>query len=172
MTKQELDTSEYNSYYNNYLNLVSNDTELINGYKEDASKVLEYFSSIPEDKLNYRYAEGKWSIKEVLQHLIDTERVFQFRCFHFARHDKTTLPGFEQNDYIVPSNATNKSIEDLLEEFKVVRKGFIILLKSLSSKDLNQVGNANGSDMSARAAAFIILGHSRWHINIINERYL
>ncbi|WP_299549774.1 DinB family protein [Seonamhaeicola sp.] len=172
MIRQELKTSEYNSFYSGYLSLVSDDVELISGYEADANMVLEFFSSIPEDKLDYKYAEGKWSIKEVFQHVIDTERVFQFRCFHIARQDKTPVPGFEQNDYIAPSNATNKSIEDLIEEFTAVRKSFIVLLKSLSSEDLLQVGNANGSDMSARAAAYIILGHSRHHINIINERYL
>ncbi|TGV00378.1 DinB family protein [Flavivirga rizhaonensis] len=134
--------------------------------------VLQFFESIPSDKLNYRYAEGKWSIKEVFQHLIDTERIFQHRCFRFSRHDKTSISGFEQDDYIAPSLANDKSLESLIEEFNAVRQSFIVLLKSLNDVDLKFIGNASSSNMSARAAAFTILGHSIWHINIINERYL
>jgi hypothetical protein len=89
-----------------------------------------------------------------------------------ARHDKTPLPGFEQDDYIVPSQAKNKSIESLVEEFKAVRQSFIALLNSLSNEDLQSLGTANGNVMSARAAAFIVLGHNQWHMNIIKERYL
>ncbi len=172
MTRQELNTSEYNSFYEGYLSLVPGEVDLTYGFEVNTKAVLEFFRSIPEEKLNYRYAEGKWSIKEVFQHLIDTERVFQFRCFHIARHDKTPLPGFEQNDYIEPSKANNKSKEDLIEEFKAVRLGFVTLLKSLSKEDLKQVGVANSANTSARAFAFINLGHCQHHINITKERYL
>ncbi|WP_282135429.1 DinB family protein [Seonamhaeicola maritimus] len=172
MTKQELNTSEYNPFYSGYLSLVSVDTELIQGFEANANTVSSFFQSIPIDKWDYAYAEGKWTIKETFQHMIDTERVFQFRCFHIARHDKTSLPGFEQNDYIMPSKANSKTIEALLEEFIAVRKSFVALLKSLSTEDLIQIGIANGSDMSARAIAYINLGHCQHHINVINERYL
>ncbi len=172
MTRQELNTSEYNSFYEGYLSLVPGEVDLASGFEANTKAVLEFFQSIPEEKLNYRYAEGKWTIKEVFQHLIDTERVFQFRCFHIARHDKTPLPGFEQNDYIEPSKANNKSKEDLIEEFKAVRLGFVTLIKSLSKGDLKQVGVANGANTSARAFAFINLGHFQHHINITKERYL
>ena len=172
MNTSDLKTTEYNTYYNRYLSLVSKETTLIDGLKKDSDMVLQFFESIPSDKLTYRYAEGKWSIKEVFQHLIDTERVFQHRCFRFSRHDKTGISGFEQDDYITPSQANNKSLESLVEEFKAVRQSFIVLLKSLNDDDLKFIGNANGSDMSGRAAAFTILGHSIWHINVIKERYL
>lgn len=172
MTRQELTTSEYNPFYKGYLSLVSENVELISGFESNTKKVLEFFKSIPTEKLDYRYGDDKWTIKEVIQHLIDTERVFQFRCFHIGRHDKTPLPGFEQNDYIAPSKANNKTFELLLEEFKVVRRSFTVLLKSLTVEDLNQIGNANNDNMSARAIAFINLGHYNHHINIIKERYL
>lgn len=171
MTTKDLKTTEYSTYYTKYINLVSKDIQLLEGFNQDSNMVLEFFQSIPTDKLNYVYAEGKWSIKEVFQHLIDTERVFQYRCFRIARHDNTPISGFEQDEYIVPSNAYSKSIEVLIEEFKTVRQSFIVLLKSLSDDDLKFMGNASGLNLSARAAAFIVLGHSLWHISIIKERY-
>ncbi len=172
MKASDLNTTEYNEYYSRYIDLISKETTLINGFKEDLDLVLNFFKSIPSDKLDYRYATGKWSIKEVFQHLIDTERIFQHRCFRFSRHDKTNISGFEQDDYIVPSQANSKNLEALIEEFKAVRLSFIVLLKSLNDDDLKFIGNANGSDMSARAAAFTILGHSIWHIDVIRTRYL
>ena len=172
MTTKNLKTTEYNDYYSRYINLISKDIQLVDGFIEDSNMVLQFFESIPSDKLNYRYAEGKWSIKEIFQHLIDTERIFQHRCFRIARHDKTGISGFNQDDYIVPSQANNKSLESLVEEFKAVRQSFIVLLKSLNDDDLKFIGNTNGLDMSARAAAFTVLGHSIWHIRVIKERYL
>ncbi|OEJ99392.1 hypothetical protein A8C32_04535 [Flavivirga aquatica] len=172
MTTKDLIKTEYNEYYSRYIDLVSKDIELVNGFREDSNMVLEFFESITNEKLDYSYASGKWTIKEVFQHLIDTERIFQYRCFRISRHDKTSIAGFEQDDYINPSQAQNKSIEALVEEFKAVRQSFIVLLNSLKNEDLKFIGNANGSGLSARAAAFIILGHSIWHIKVIKERYL
>lgn len=172
MKTSDLKTTEYNEYYSRYISLISRETTLIDGFIKDSNMVIQFFESIPFDKLDYKYAEGKWCIKEVFQHLIDTERIFQHRCFRIARHDKTTISGFEQDDYINPSQANNKNLKSLVEEFKAVRQSFIVLLKSLHDDDLKFIGNANGSDMSARAAAFIILGHSIWHIHVIKERYL
>ncbi|WP_248723184.1 DinB family protein [Seonamhaeicola sp. ML3] len=172
MNKNQLKVSEYNAFYSRYLDLVPEETTLAEGFRNQAQEVIRFFESIAEDKLNYSYQEGKWTIKEVLQHLIDTERVFQFRCFHIARHDKTPIPGFEQDEYIKPSRANSKTIGLLIEEFKTVRDSFIVLLKSLADSDLKAIGIANGDNMSARAAAFIILGHYLWHIKVINERYL
>ncbi|AUP81107.1 DinB family protein [Flavivirga eckloniae] len=172
MKTSDLKTTEYHDYYGRYISLVPKEVTLIDGFKRDLDMVLQFFESIPSDKLNYSYAAGKWSIKEVFQHLIDTERIFQNRCFRFARHDKTAISGFEQDDYIEPSQANNKSLELLVEEFKAVRQSFMVLLKSLNDTDLKFIGNASGLNMSARAAAFTILGHSIWHINVIKERYL
>ena len=168
----DINPTEYSNFYANYLGLIPKDLSLIDGFTDGFKQVSDFFENIPAVKLNHAYAHEKWSVKEVFQHLIDTERVFQYRCFCIARADKTPLPGFEQNDYIVPSNAKNKSLEALTDEFKTVRLSFLALLKSLSKEDLLCVGNANGNPMSARAAAFITLGHYEWHIKIIKERYL
>lgn len=172
MKISEVNSTEYNEFYSHYLALVHKEVTLNNGFNEGLKEVVDFFQNVPLVKLNYAYANEKWNVKEVFQHLIDTERVFQYRCFCIARGDKTSLPGFEQNDYIKPSKAKNKSIELLIEEFKTVRQSFITLLDSLTNEDLEIMGNANGSGMSARAAAFIVLGHYKWHINIIKERYL
>ncbi len=172
MTTKDLKQSEYNEYYERYINKVSNNITLIEGFKVGADNVLQFFQSIPSGKLNYKYAEGKWSVKEVFQHLIDTERVFMHRCFRIARHDDTALAGFDQNIYVEPSQASNKSIESLIEEFKAVRQSSILLLQSLKQDDLEFIGNANNSAMSARAAAFTVIGHDIWHMSVIKKLYL
>lgn len=172
MNVTDLNDLEYNPYYKTYIDKVSTHNTLIKGFIDDEIDVVKFFKSIPKEKLEYRYAPDKWTIKEVLQHIIDTERVFMYRCFRIARHDVTPLVGFEQDDYIQPSHANKKSLNDLLEAYQVTRRSFIVLLKNLSDNDLNVVGNANGSALSARAAAFIILGHEIHHIEVIKNRYL
>ena len=172
MTVSDLNTSEYHNYYETYISKVPKHLKLNAGYKLGAEQLIAFFNGIPKDKLEYRYAPGKWTIKEVLQHIIDTERVFAYRCFRFARHDDTPLAGFEQDDYILPSQANSKSIEALLEEYHVVRQNTMVLLNSFSRTDLEHVGSANASSMSARAAAFIILGHEIHHMTVIEALYL
>jgi uncharacterized damage-inducible protein DinB len=172
MITKDLKPSEYNQYYSTYIDMIPKELELVDGFYLGLKQVTDFFKSIPKEKLTYKYAEDKWTIKEIFQHIIDTERIFMYRCLRIARHDQTPLAGFDQNDYILPSLANNKSIELLLEEYQAVRQNFIVLLKSLSEADLKFIGNANGNGLAARAAAFIILGHELWHIKIIKERYL
>lgn len=172
MKRSELKPSEFNPYYGNYINKLSEHIDLISSYEEGKSFVVNFFNSIPQEKLDFRYEPNKWSIKELLQHLIDTERIFMYRCLRIARNDQTPLAGFDQNIYIEPSNAKDKSIKDLMNEFRINRDNSIVLLKSLTDTNLKNIGNASGSDLSARAAAFIIPGHDIWHIEIIKERYL
>ena len=172
MKKQELQSNEFDEYYLNYLNLVPSETELISGLKEDQKMVIDYFSSIPKDKLEFRYQPEKWTIKEVLQHIIDTERIFTYRLLRIARKDTTPLAGFDQDIYVDPSEANNKSINNLIEEFSATRLYTINLVNSISDDNLKNLGTASDSPVSARSCAFILLGHSVWHINIIKERYL
>ncbi len=172
MEVTDLTAGEYGDYYSRYFQKIPKETTLVSGFKDREQLVVDFFKGIPESKLEYQYAEGKWTIKEVLQHLIDTERVFMYRCFCIARADKTNFPGYEQNDYVVPSAANAKSLDDILEEYKTVRQSFYFMLKSFRNEDLEQIGNASGFPLSARAAAFITLGHEIWHMDIIKERYL
>jgi len=172
MIKSELKKEEYNEYYSSYIGLLDDNTELINGYFQGKKMMEDFINAIPNDKMTYRYQPEKWSVIEVLQHLIDTERVFMYRCFRIARNDKTELAGYDQNDYTIPSEANSKTKEQILEEFTTNRNNSISLLKSISEKNLAFIGNANGGSVSARAAAFIVLGHDVWHTNSIKERYL
>ena len=172
MKVKDLNSSEYDSYYNRYVGMLPDDTELRKTFELGKQDVLHFFQSIPKEKLSFRYAEGKWSVKEVLQHLIDTERIFMYRCFRISRNDDTELAGFDQDIYIDPSNADSKSIDSLIEEYRVTRNYSINLLNSLSDNDLKYVGNSNGGPMSGRVAAFTILGHEIWRIEVIKNKYL
>ena len=172
MKVSDLNPSEYNIYYKTYIDKVSKEVNLMDGFINGQNNILNFFKDIPEDKLGYRYAKDKWSIKEVFQHIIDTERVFMYRCFRIARHDSTPLVGFEQDDYIKPSRADEKSLKSLIDEYQSVRLSFIVLLKSLNNVDLQCLGHASGNPLSARAAAFIILGHEIHHMEVIKKRYL
>ncbi len=172
MKKQELNPNEYDIYYKRYIDKLDDKTELIQGFIDGKTQLVSFFKSIPENKLNFRYQPEKWSIKEILQHLIDTERIFMYRCFRIARQDTTALAGYDQEIYIKPSNADNKSLDDLLNEFIINRNNSIALLQSLNDNDLSFIGNANGGKISARAAAFIIPGHDIWHTQVIKEKYL
>lgn len=168
----DINTSEYDAYYQVYLDQLSSDLKLSDGFQNGKQEVVAFFNSIPNEQHNFAYAEGKWTVKEVFQHLIDTERVFMYRCFRIARRDATPLAGFDQDDFINTCNANSKSMTLLLEEFIAVRHSFVVLLKTLTTDDLQCVGKASDAAASARAIAFINLGHHLWHINIIKERYL
>ncbi|MDH7448135.1 DinB family protein [Aquimarina sp. 2201CG14-23] len=172
MNITDLQSKEFDEYYKRYIDKLTPELDLRAGFEIGKKNVIQFFETIPNDKLEYRYESEKWNIKEILQHLIDTERIFMYRCFRIARNDKTSLAGFDQNIYITPSGANNKSIDSLINEFKTVRDGSISFLNSIHNNDLEYIGNANGGDMSARAAAFTIIGHEIWHMDIINERYL
>ena len=171
MKKQELQPTEFNEFYTGYLSKIPDNTSLKKGFEDDKENVIKFFSSISKDKLEYRYQPGKWSIKEVLQHIIDTERIFMYRVLRIARKDITPIEGFDQDIYIKPSGANDKTIEALLEEFKTTRLYSINLLNNISNENLCSIGVANNSPASARACAFILLGHSVWHMDIIKERY-
>ncbi|MDY7393840.1 DinB family protein [Aureibaculum sp. 2210JD6-5] len=172
MTKLDLNPSEFDDYYSRYINKLSDVTKLRKGFEIGEITLIDFFKSIPEEKLTYRYQPEKWSVKEILQHLIDTERIFMYRCFRIARRDTTALAGYDQNIYIKPSEANTKSLDSLLNEFTINRNHSIALLNSLTDEDLSFIGNANGGAMSARAAAFIILGHDIWHMEVIQNNYL
>jgi uncharacterized damage-inducible protein DinB len=172
MNTSQLNPSEYHDFYKTYIDMIPDNLELIEGYKRGLKLYEEFFQDLSVDKLYYKYAEGKWTVAEVMQHVIDTERIFMYRCFRFARHDNTPLAGFDQDIYIKPSGANNKTLDSLLEEYLITRQNSIVILKSLSEHDLSFMGNTDGKAMSARAAAFAVLGHELWHLKILKERYI
>ncbi|WP_420573877.1 DinB family protein [Kordia sp.] len=172
MIKSELNSSEFDPYYARYINKLTNETTLIEGFETGKKNVIDFFKTISKEKLAHRYLPEKWSVKEVFQHLIDTERIFMYRCFRIARRDTAPLTGYDQNIYVEPSRADEKSIEDLLNEFIINRNNSISLLNSLTDEDLSFIGNSNGGVLSARAAAFTIIGHDIWHMEVIKDKYL
>lgn len=163
---------EYAPYTMMYIGLLPDDGFVLKYLDENLKATKDFILSLPEEKLLYRYAEGKWTIKEILVHLIDDERIYSYRALRFARNDKTELPGFEQDDYAIHSGANEREIRDILKEFATVRRATISLFESFDRKALLRAGIASGNIMSVRAAAYHIAGHEMRHINIIRERYL
>ncbi|MBW8241526.1 DinB family protein [Muricauda oceani] len=171
MVLSELPSSEYNPFYHTYIMALGN-VDLLEELKNGKTELLSVLEEMPEDRLHYAYAEGKWSLAEALVHMLDTERIFQYRALCIARNDKTPLPGFDQDDYVPFSNAVNRSKMDLIAEYKAVREATICLFDSFDDGALERIGIASGSKMSVRALGFIISGHQAHHVRVIRERYL
>lgn len=127
---------------------------------------------IPPDRQKHRYAPGKWSIKELVQHVNDAERIFAYRALRFARHDATVLPGFEENDYVPASEADRRSMQDLWEEQHTIRRSTLHLFTSFTEGMLERTGTAGGNSISVLSLGWVIAGHAEHHWNIITERYL
>ncbi|MEW6654583.1 MAG: DinB family protein [Bacteroidota bacterium] len=163
--------SEYAPYYGKYISLVpdGNILEILAGQNEF---INNFFSGIEEEKSAYKYAEGKWSIREVLGHIIDTERIFAYRALRISRNDKTALPGFEQDDYVPYSNHDNTLLKNLTEEFVLVRKGNLKLLETFTDEMWIRTGTASGNTISVKAAVYVLAGHPIHHINVLKEKYL
>jgi len=171
MTVKDLKSSEYGSFYKTYINSCG-EMELLKELKENLIEVSSFLSEISSDKGNYRYKPGKWTIKELIQHLIDAERIFAYRALRFARNDKTELKGYDHNNYVPESNAGKRDFSELIEEFKSVRLSSIYLFKSFTEDMLLNSGIASSSLISVRAMGFIMVGHCKHHLNVIKERYL
>ena len=168
----DLNPQDYPEYYELYLSAVPRDMELLAAFKEHGEEVVAFFDRIPEQRWKYRYAKGKWSVSEVLQHIIDTERIFVHRCFRIARGEKTNMSGFDQDQYIATANADLKTPKALIAEYAITRAYSLSVLNALTDEELLRKGLANECPLSAGAAAFIVLGHEIWHNRIISERYL
>lgn len=164
--------SDYPPYFATYINLVLTD-DCIEAMEDTLNDFVTFIENrIPSDKYNYKYQEGKWTIKDIVRHIIDTERIFAYRALCFARFDKTPLPGFEENDYAANINTAKIEMSDLLQEFILVRKSTIKLFESFSEEMLASKGTASGKEISVLAIGFIISGHVIHHQNVIKERYL
>ena len=164
--------NEYNPYFQQYIDLVPYDDFYLL-FKNDTSQTLNFFKNLSEEKHNYAYAENKWTIKQVFMHLIDTERVFSYRALVAARGDKTTqLQSFDDNLYAKNAAGNNRSMDSLLEEFAVVRRGTEIIFENITEEQSRFEGNAIMHSITARALGFIIIGHTHHHLNVIKERYL
>jgi uncharacterized damage-inducible protein DinB len=171
MTTLQLNENEYAPYYKNYIKALGV-VNLFDILESSKNNLLETLKNLPEEKLVYQYEAEKWTIKEILQHIIDTERIMCYRALRFSRNDVTNLPGFDENWYVANSNSNERNFEDILIEFKHTRNATISLFKSFSEEMFPLLGSANESDMSVRALGFIIAGHQIHHINVIIEKYL
>ena len=171
MKKSSLPTQAYKEFYATYLSVLG-DSELMDLLTLGKTDFIQFAESIPEEKLNNSYAVGKWTIAEVLLHIIDTERVFQYRALRFLRNDKTPLPGFDQDHYVACSHANTRSKESLITEFKAVREASINLFLNLNNDDLTRVGIASNIEWTVATLGFVISGHQKHHQIIVANRYL
>jgi len=158
-------------FYKHYVSLVDKDG-LHKALKKNSKKFNKFLEHIPKNKINFSYGEGKWTIKQVLQHIIDAERVFAYRALWFARKDTQPLPGFDENTWALHALVSERKWEDLLDEFKQVRKSTELLFNSFSEEQLNTSGVSNNNVVSVAAFGYVCAGHAAHHMNIIKERYL
>lgn len=165
------DLTRVPDYYHNYINQVEEDS-LMDAFQKQTRSFLRFLKEIPKDKRNYRYAEDKWTIKEVLQHIIDAERVFDYRALCFARKDATSLPSFDENSYVANSKADQRKWKDLVKEFESVRQATITLFDSFDDEQLEATGTASGKPNYVHGIGFIVAGHLNHHVNVIKEKYL
>jgi len=165
------ESSEFNPYYEKYISLIT-EPDLLGTLEKQPSELRSLFAGLEEEKGKYAYADGKWTIKEVLSHLIDGERIFAYRALRISRGDETPLPGFEQDGYIENSFANDRSFDDLLEEFSLQRNANVHMMKNLRDDGWKRIGTASESPVSVRALGFIMAGHIRHHINILKAQYL
>jgi hypothetical protein len=161
---------EYNPFYASYLALVP-EGDLLSVLAAQPKELQSLVKAIPPDRETHRYGEGKWSVREVLGHVTDVERVFGYRALCISRLDQTPLPGFDENDYVAHSSYAETPVEGLAAEFASLRSGNLALLRRLEPARWLKVGNANGSPVSVRALAFIMAGHFRHHLAILRDRY-
>ena len=165
------DLKKVPEFYHGYISQVK-ESDLMEAFKKGTVSFIQFFESIPESKHNYRYADGKWTMKEVLQHIIDGERVFAYRALRFARKDPTPLPGFDENIFAANAKADKRNWNDLMEEFKTVRKSSEQLFTSFDEEQLNAIGTASNHSNYVLGFGYIIIGHSLHHMNVVKERYL
>jgi uncharacterized damage-inducible protein DinB len=171
MNSSQLSESEYSSFNATYINVLEN-VELLEELEICLHDFIKFVQNIPLDKFDYRYAEGKWTIKEIIQHIIDAERIFSYRALRISRNDQTPLPGFEENDYVDNTNAIGRSIQELLTEFSAVRHSNLLLFKSFSEEQLTRRGTASNHPVSVRVLGFLMIGHQKHHQKVFQERYL
>lgn len=171
MKTSDLTKADYHPYYEPYI-FALGDVDLLETLKRQRENFPQFIASIPDDLWHKAYAEGKWTIAEVLVHILDAERVFQYRALRFARNDSTNLPGFDQDAYVPNSGASEISKEEVIEDYRSIRGSTIALFSKFDNVALRRQGKANDAVMSVAALGFIMCGHQRHHRDIIRSRYL
>ena len=162
---------EYAPYAIMYLDLVPDDGLVLQHLQENWNAIRELVLSIPPEKRTWRFAEGEWTVQEILVHILDTERIFCYRALRFARKDDTVLAGFEQDGYVPPSRANERTIESILAEYAAVRQATLAFFESLHDEARTRTGRVDENRVSVRALANVIAGHELHHMNSLRENY-
>lgn len=162
--------TEYGSFHQTYINYTSGKdySILVQQYQE---RIIESWNAIPTEKINFAYAPDKWTIKQMLQHVIDTERIFAYRALAIARKEPASLMGFDENEYAKNATAAHRNWKEMIAEWKTVRQSTNMLFASFTEEDLKQKGTASDSPISVNAIGFIIFGHALHHLHVLKERY-
>ncbi|WP_118972320.1 DinB family protein [Taibaiella koreensis] len=162
--------NEYAPYYGRYIKMVTGD--IMDELREQPASFTAFINGIPKEKGDYAYAPGKWTIKEVLGHLLDTERIMAYRALRIARMDDAPLPGFDEDAFVANAHFKDRDITSLLEELELIRRSNLFLFETFSEETLQRSGTASGHTVSVRALLYIIVGHLKHHRLILEERYL
>lgn len=165
------DVGDYAPYYERYIKLIEGD-DILKILNDQSKKTQDVLNSFSEHKGNFRYAEGKWTVKEVVGHLLDTERVFAYRALCIARGEKKSLPGFDQDDYVKDGNFNRRDLFELNYEFRLLRESNLLLFRSFSEEMLKKRGFANETSVTVLAILFMIAGHEKHHMKILREKYM
>jgi hypothetical protein len=161
---------EFAEFFSGYVSLVP-ETDALAVLEHQVSDLGQLAGRVPPDREKHRYAEGKWSVREVIGHLIDAERVFAYRAFCISRGEQVSLPGFDENVYVAASHYADQSLPDLVSELSLLRRANVMFFRSLSEHDWERRGTANKNPVSVRALAFIMAGHMRHHFVVLRDRY-
>jgi len=162
--------SEFAEYYQRYVSQVP-DGDLLSDLEKQGRETVKLLRGIDEKRSQHRYAEGKWTIREVAGHLIDTERVFAYRALSFARGDQTALPSFDENEWARTSNAGRRALPELIAEFELVRAATLAMFRGFTDVEFGRKGVASNNPITVRALAYIVAGHERHHVKVLRERY-
>jgi hypothetical protein len=168
---QRPNQTDYIPYQEVYIKTVEGNN-ILKVLGEQLVSITAFINTIHEDKGKYSYSNGKWTIKEVIEHITDTERIFAYRALCIARGEEKILPGFDQDDYVKASDSNNRKVSDLIDEFRKVREANLSLFKSFDDEVLNKRGNVNDYQITVNAILYIIAGHANHHLNILKEKYL
>ena len=171
MVIERPDRNEYPDFFETYIKLVPGNTAM-KRLQDSILDLQSIISNIPEEYENFRYAPDKWTVKDVIGHIIDTERIMTYRALRFARNDKVELPGYDQNIYAPHATYNQRSLYDIAHEFGLVRESSIILFKNLDEVALMRKGRANNWDMTVRSIIYVISGHELHHLHVLKTKYL
>lgn len=163
---------EYAPFYVNYVNKAAAQGNILQTLQQLKESTYQFLSAIVEEKAGFAYAEGKWTIKQLVSHMIDAERVFAYRVLCFSRGDENALPGFDENVYVERADLSSRTLQDLAKEFSALREANLYLFNSVNAEQLLYTGVASGKPVSVRALLYIIAGHELHHLDIIKNRYM